>query len=158
MVSIAEIEFRTVRVADVAEYRAYLRIFWDIPLGLNRYFTQRSDEFIDDWMRSARSRETDLNTFSGIALHQSAIVGVHILRIYEEYERRGAHIAGLWVRDGYRGLGIARTLKEDGEAWARRVGAAFLNTNVHVENTEMARFNEKAGFKVFRLNMRKDLA
>jgi GNAT superfamily N-acetyltransferase len=157
MVSITEIEFRTVRSADAAEYCTYLRLFWDIPIGLN-HFTRRSDEFIENWMRSARAKETDLNTFSGIALHRGAIVGVHILRTYEEYERLGAHIAGLWVREGYRGIGIARRLKENGEGWARRVGAEFLNTNVHVENAGMLRINERAGFRVFRLNMRKDLA
>jgi len=158
MVSSADVEFRTVRVGDDAEYRAYLRLFWDIPIGLNRYFTRRSDEFIEDWMRSARTNETDLNTFSAIALHRGAIVGLHILRIYEEYERRGAHIAGLWVSEGYRGIGIARRLKENGEAWARRVGAEFLNTNVNVEHSQMLRINEMAGFRPFRLNMRKDLA
>jgi|SRR5271157_5666586 len=109
-------------------------------------------------MQSARAEETDLNTFSGIALHRYAIVGVHILRAYEEYERLGAHITGLWVHEGYRGIGIARRLKDNGEAWARRVGEEFLNTNVQVENAEVLRINEKAGFTVFRLNMRKDLA
>lgn len=157
MVSNAEIEFRAVRVADPAEHRAYLRLFWDIPLGLDRYFTRRTDEYLDDWMKSARARETDLNTHSGIALCRGEIVGVHVLRTSEEYERLGVHIAGLWVREEFRSIGIARRLKQDGESWARRVGAEFLNTNVHRTNEAMLRINEKAGFTVFRLNLRKDL-
>jgi GNAT superfamily N-acetyltransferase len=67
-------------------------------------------------------------------LHLGAIVGVHILRIYEEYERRGAHVAGLWVSEGYRGIGIARRLKENGEAWGRRVGPSF-STQTSMSNT-----------------------
>lgn len=157
MAAISEIEFRTVRVDDPAEHRAYLRLFWDIPLALDRYFKRRSDEFVEEWMESARAKETELDTFSGIALHRDEIVGVHILRVFEEYERLGVHIAGLWVREGYRGIGIARRLKEDGEVWARRLGAAFLNTNVQAGNERMLGINEKAGFAVYRLNMRKDL-
>jgi GNAT superfamily N-acetyltransferase len=128
-----------------------------LPIGLNRYFTRRSDEFVRTGCALRVPRRLISTSFSVIALHRGAIIGVHILRIYEEYERRGAHIAGLWVSEGYRGIGIARRLKEDGEAWARRVGAEFLNTNVHVDHGEMLRFNERVGFKAFRLNMRKDL-
>jgi GNAT superfamily N-acetyltransferase len=157
MAAITEIEFRAVRADDPAEYRAYLRLFWDIPLGLDRYFTRRTDAFVEEWMQSARARETDSNTFSGIALHRKNTVGVHILRAFEEYERLGAHIAGLWVREECRGIGIARRLKQGGEAWARRVGAEFLNTNVQTENERMLRINERAGFTVVRLNMRKGL-
>ena len=144
-------------MADPDEHRAWFRLFWDIPIDLNRYFTRRSDEFVYDWMVSARAKETDLNTFSGIALYDQAIIGVLLLRIFEEYERLGAHIAGLWVHQDYRGVGVGRTLKENGEAWAREAGAEFLNTNVQVENARMRRINQEAGFTPFRLNMRKDL-
>ena len=156
-ISLEEIEFRTVRADDPKEFRTYLRIFWDIPLQHNRYFTKRSDAFIDDWMASARAQETEQNTHSGIAVHGDDIVGIHILRAYEEYERQGAHIAGLWVREDLRRFGIARRLKEAGEAWARSIGAEWLNTNVQADNAQMLRINERAGFRLFRMNLRKDL-
>ena len=74
-----------------------------------------------------------------------------------EYEGPAAHIAGLWVHPDYRRLGIARRLKSDGEDWARSVGARFLNTNLEAENEGMLRLDQEQGFRVFRLNMRKDL-
>lgn len=84
-------------------------------------------------------------------------MGLHLLRFFEETEGPAAHIAGLWVHPDYRRIGIARRLKADGEAWARGVGARFLNTNVVPENAAMLRLNEAEGFRVFRFNMRKDL-
>jgi GNAT superfamily N-acetyltransferase len=157
MFSLEAIEFRTVRQEDDAEFLAYLRLFWDHPLGQNPYFKQRTDAFVERWARSARERETSDNTFSGIALHGEEIVGLHLLRLYDEYEGPAAHIAALWVHPDYRRIGIARRLKLKGEVWARIVGAKFLNTNVTPENDAMLRLNEDHGFRVFRLNMRKDL-
>ena len=157
MISLETIEFRTVRREGDAEFLAYQRLFWDLPLSQNPYFERRTDEFVESWARSARERETPDNTFSGIALHGEKIVGLHLLRFYEEYEGPAAHIAGLWVHPDYRRIGIARRLKIDGEAWARSVGARFLNTNVMPENAAMLRLNQAEGFHVFRLNMRKDL-
>lgn len=58
----------------------------------------------------------------------------------------------------YRCVRIARRVKGSEEGWARQLGAEVLNTNVHVENAETLRINEKAAFRVLRLNIRKDLA
>jgi GNAT superfamily N-acetyltransferase len=157
MISVDKIEFRTARQEDDAEIFAYQRLFWDLPLSQNPYFQKRTDQFIETWVHSSRERETPDNTFSGIALHGKKIVGLHVLRFGEEYEGPAAHIAGLWVHPDYRRIGIARKLKADGEAWARRRGAKFLNSNVMPENAAMLRLNEAEGFRVFRLNMRKDL-
>jgi GNAT superfamily N-acetyltransferase len=153
-----QIEFRTVDYNDDTELREYLRLFWDIPLEHNEYFTRRSDSFLDDWIQTAKRTENPGNTFSGIALDGSKIVGVHILRRFQEWEQIGVHIAGLWVHPKYRGLGIARALKLRGENWARSINASFINTNVHPGNHRMLELNNQAGFSLFRLNMRKRLS
>jgi len=152
-----EIEFRTLDYTNDAEIRAYLRLFWDLPLEHNEYFTLRSETFLDDAVRSARATERPTTTFSGIALHASQVVGLHLLHRFEEYEQIGVHIAGLWVHPDYRGIGIARTLKASGETWARSIGATFMNTNVHAQNDRMRAINEQAGYSLFRYNMRKRL-
>ena len=152
-----DISFRTLDYSSDLEVRNYLRLFWDIPLENNEYFTRRSESFVEDWVQSARSTEDASNTFPGIALHGPDIVGVHIARRFEEWEQVGVHIAGLWVHPAYRGLGIARVLKANGENWARSVGATFMNTNVQAENQRMLSVNEKAGFTLFRYNLRKRL-
>ena len=155
--NLENVEFRTLDYASDSEMRAYLRRFWDIPLEHNEYFTRRSDSFVDDWIQSARKSEDATNTFSGIALHDKEIVGVHIARRFEEWEQVGVHIAGLWVDPSYRGLGIGRVLKANGEAWARSVGATFMNTNVQAGNKRMLSINERAGFTLYRYNLRKRL-
>lgn len=155
--TLSEIEFRELDYTSEAETRAYLRLLWDLPLEQNAYFTRRSEAFLEDWMQKARATENPANTYNGIALHLGEIVGLHVLRRYEEYEQVGAHIAGLWVHPSRHKMGIARTLKEKGEAWARSIGATFINTNVHAGNERMLEINARAGFSLFRYNMRKRL-
>lgn len=155
--TLRDIEFRTLDYSNDAEMRTYLRLFWDIPLQHNEYFTRRSDEFLTDYMETARRTETPENTFSGIALFGIEIVGLHIVRRFEEWEQIGAHIVALWVHPDYRGIGIARKFKTDGENWARSVGATFMNSNIHPGNRRMLAIAEQAGFSLFRFNMRKRL-
>ncbi|MEI9892911.1 MAG: GNAT family N-acetyltransferase [Chthoniobacter sp.] len=152
-----EIEFRTVDYSSDTELRTYSRLFWNIPLEHNAYFTCRSESFLDDYVATARQTEDAGNTFSGIALHQGEIVGLHLVRRYEEWEQVGVHIAGLWVHPEYRGIGIARTLKNQGETWARSIGATFINANIQAGNRRMLKISEQAGFSLFRFNMRKRL-
>jgi len=152
-----DIEFRTLDYSDDVEMRTYLRLFWDVPLEHNEYFTRRSDEFLADYMETARRTETPDNTFPGIALHGNEIVGLHIVRRFEEWEQIGAHIVVLWVHPDYRGIGIARKFKADGESWALSVGAMFMNSNIHPGNHRMLEIAEQSGFSLFRYNMRKRL-
>lgn len=155
--TLQHIEFRTLDYSDESEMRRYLRLFWDVPLEHNEYFTRRSEEFLTDYMETARRTETPDNTFSGIALHRDEIVGLHIVRRFEEWEQIGAHIVVLWVHPDFRGLGIARKFKIDGENWARSTGATFMNSNIHPGNRRMLDIAQQAGFSLFRLNMRKRL-
>ena len=155
--TLQEIEFRTLNYSDDTEMRTYLRLFWEVPLEHSEYFTRRSEEFLAEYMATARKTETPDNTYSGIALHRGEIVGLHIVRRFEEYEQIGVHIVALWVRRDYRGLGIARKFKIEGETWARTVGATFMNSNIHAGNARMLELAEQAGFSLFRFNMRKRL-
>jgi ribosomal protein S18 acetylase RimI-like enzyme len=84
-------------------------------------------------------------------------VGLHIVRRFEEGSLVGAHIGGLWVHERCRRRGIARRLKAMGESWARSIGAAFINTNVLVNNQRMLDLNRSLGFSDYRINLRKRL-
>jgi GNAT superfamily N-acetyltransferase len=61
------------------------------------------------------------------------------------------------VAEQRRRQGVARRLKAMGEAWARKIGASFLNTNVLVDNQSMLAFNRSLGFVDYRINLRKRL-
>ncbi len=112
---------------------------------------------MSEWIESARKSDDETNTFAGLALHSGVMVGLHLLKRFEEWDQVGVHVAGLWVAQDYRGHGIARKLKIQGEEWARNIGATFMNTNVHPSNHRMLAMNERAGFSVFRYNLRKRL-
>jgi len=157
MTALDDIEFRTARGDDPIEYRSYMRIYWDIQVGIDPGFTRRSDAFLDSWIEDVRDRETERNTHNGIALHEGEIVGLYTVRAHDVYGRLGAHVAGLWVHEDYRRMGVAATLREQAEAWARGIGAEFLSANVHVDNERMLELSEEAGFEVFQLHIRKDL-
>jgi GNAT superfamily N-acetyltransferase len=164
------IEFRTLDYRDVAEVRAYLEVLYAISVEGDEFHFDKSPEFIDRAVIKARREEDESNTFAGIALEPLAgamvsgskdrkreIVGLHILRRFEEGPLIGAHIAGLWVAEHRRRLGVARRLKAMGESWARRIGAAFVNSNVLVNNERMLNLNHDLGFVAYRINLRKRL-
>jgi GNAT superfamily N-acetyltransferase len=151
------IEFRTLDYANTAEMRRYLELFYEIPAELDAYYAPKSSDFIASCIATAREQEDATNTFCGIALAQGEIVGLHILRRFQEGDLIGVHIAGLWVAEEHRGAGIARCLKERGEAWARSIGASFVNTNVAAANVRMLEINERIGFKPYKINLRKRL-
>jgi GNAT superfamily N-acetyltransferase len=167
------IELRTLDYRDVAEVRAYLELLYAISAEGDEFHVDRSAEFIDRALIKARREEDDSNTFAGIALDRvlwgagaaaprgrvrsREIVGLHVLRRFEEGPLVGAHIGGLWVAQRCRRQGLARQLKAMGESWARGIGAAFLNTNVLVQNERMLKLNHELGFVDYRVNLRKRL-
>lgn len=155
------IEYRTLNYRDAAEVRAYLELLYAISAELDAYHFEKSPELIDRAVVKVRREENETNTFAGIALDRSVrpreIVGLHVVRRTEEGPVVGAHIGGLWVAERCRRRGIARRLKAMGESWARGIGAAFVSTNVLVNNEPMLAFNRQLGFADYRVQLRKRL-
>ena len=127
VISIDEIEFRTVRRDDPAEYRAYMRLFWDVQADLDPNITRRTDEWLDAWIESVHGRETHRSTRNGVALHEGRIVGLYTLRAHDVLGRLGAHVTCVWVHDRYRRIGIAKRLRQEAEAWALAIGAELFD-------------------------------
>lgn len=151
------IVFRTLNYGDLAEVRAFVTLLHAISAEADAFHFDKSAEFIDRCVVKARREENASNTFSGLALRGKEMVGVHSLRRFEEGALVGAQVAGLWVAKHCRRQGVARTLKALGEAWARSIGAHFLNSNVLVQNTAMLELNRQLGFESYRVNLRKRL-
>ena len=152
-----KIEYRTLNYRDISEVRAFLGLLYAIAAERDPYHFEKSEEFIDRCLVKARREEDASNTFAGLALDAAEIVGLHVLRRFEEGPLVGAHVAGLWVAERCRRRGVARHLKTMGESWARSIGAAFLNSNVLVTNAPMLRLNRQLGFDDYRINLRKRL-
>jgi GNAT superfamily N-acetyltransferase len=153
----AAIVFRTLNYADLAEVRAFVTLLYAISAEADAFHFDKPAEFIDRCVIKARREENPNNTFSGLALRGKEMVGVHSLRRFEEGPLVGAQVAGLWVAKHCRRQGVARTLKALGEAWARSIGAHFLNSNVLVQNSAMLELNRQLGFESYRVNLRKRL-
>jgi GNAT superfamily N-acetyltransferase len=151
------IVFRTLNYRDSAEVRAFVTLLYAISAEADAFHFDKSAEFIDRCVVKARREENPTNTFSGLALRGKEVIGVHSLRRFEEGPLVGAQVAGLWVAKHCRRQGVARTLKAMGEAWARSIGAHFLNSNVLVQNSAMLELNRQLGFESYRVNLRKRL-
>lgn len=149
--------YRRLNYRDHDEVRRYLSLLHDISAEGDAYHFEKSPEFIDRCMIKARREENESNTFAGLAHEHREIVGLHILRRFEEGPLVGAHVGGLWVAERYRRQGIATRLKVMGEAWARSIGASFLSSNVLVGNTRMLELNHQLGYSDYRIHLRKRL-
>jgi GNAT superfamily N-acetyltransferase len=153
----ATLIFRLLNYKDISEVRAFITLLYAISAEADPFHFDKSSEFIDGCVVKARREEMPHNTFAALALEGKEMVGVHVVRRFEEGPLVGAHVAGLWVAKRWRGCGVARRLKAMGEAWARSIGAHFLNSNVLVRNDPMLELNRKLGFETYRVNLRKRL-
>lgn len=151
------IEYRTLNYRDPNEIRQYLSLLYDISRAGDAYHFEKSPEFIDWCMIKARREENESNTFAGLAHVRREIVGLHILRRFEEGPLVGAHMGGLWVAERCRRQGVATRLKGMGEEWARSIGASFLSSNVLVGNAAMLELNHRLGYEDYRIQLRKRL-
>jgi hypothetical protein len=90
-------EYRRLDYANDGEIRRYLELFYALPAELDEYYVQRSKAYIDSKIAKARQEEDEANTFAGVAVLNGEIVGLHLLRRFEEGNLVGVHVAGLWV-------------------------------------------------------------
>jgi GNAT superfamily N-acetyltransferase len=153
----AQLTYRLLNYKDIGEVRRFLTLVHAIGAEADPYYFEKTPELIDRAVIKARREENSSNTFAGLALDRGTMVAVHVLRRFEEGPLIGAQVSGLWVAPTFRRRGIARRLKEMGEAWARSIGAHFLNSNVLSQNAPMLALNRDLGFENYRINLRKRL-
>lgn len=129
-------------------------------------FRDSSDEYLPDSEEQRIKHSTKI--IDGIlkgdrkyhclaAFDQENMIAIHFLDRYEIDKQPACHIHGLWVHNNYRNQGLGKELKFLGEAWARKMGCNFMDSNVRAKNEKMISLNESLGFEVARLNFRKKL-
>jgi GNAT superfamily N-acetyltransferase len=93
-----------------------------------------------------------------VACLEGAPVGWNSLYITRDYSGRPlGKIIILYVVPEHRGRGIARRLKEEGEAWLRAAGARQVITEIDAKNERMLEINRRAGFTVKSHTLVRDL-
>lgn len=93
-----------------------------------------------------------------VAPEYPTVVGFHvILKRPHPPDIFAGDIITLWVDPKFRSQGIANALKIRGETWARSNDITYLFTGVHPSNTAMMSLNERHGFSVNQINLRKNL-
>ncbi len=86
------------------------------------------------------------------------MVGFHIVKIQKDLNGiRVGRIDTLWVRPENRNQGIAKTLKNRVESWAKSQGLKYLLTWVQASNKSMLEMNQKLGFEIVNYKMHKKL-
>lgn len=69
-----------------------------------------------------------------------------------------AHIQTLWVDPDFRKQGIAKSLKAQGEQWAKEQKLDHISTFVHGKNGSMMALNETLGFELVGYKLRKKIS
>lgn len=70
---------------------------------------------------------------------------------------RHTHVHEIYVKEGYRGSGIATRLMEKAEEWAEDRGCEYLDLMVNADNDAAISLYEEMGFDVKRYNMLKKI-
>lgn len=130
-------------------------------------FRDSSDEYLPDSAEQRIKQSTniidcilkgDQKYHCLAAFDQENMIAIHFLDRYEIDKQPACHIHGLWVHDDYRNKGLGKELKSLGEAWAKKMGCNFMDSNVRAKNEKMISLNESLGYRVARINFRKQLA
>lgn len=73
------------------------------------------------------------------------------------FNNKIAQLDALFVKEQYRGNGIARSLMKDFINWAEEKGAAYIELSVCKGNTNAINLYENEGFSINKICLRKEL-
>lgn len=129
-------------------------------------FRDSSDEYFPDTEERRIKQSTniidkilkgDQKYYCIAAFDQENMIAIHFLDRYEIDRQPACHVHGLWVHEDYRSKGLGKELKSLGEAWAKKMGCNFMDSNVRATNRKMISLNESLGYEIVRINYRKKL-
>jgi ribosomal protein S18 acetylase RimI-like enzyme len=147
------VQFRSVIGESTDMLTRLARIDNEIPRLYDPLF--KADEKMLDQRVKYFSELTD-NDFFQAGFTGEEIVAFHLLQGVKS--QNYVRVVTLWVRSDLRGRKIALTLKEMGEKWSIANGYDYIETEVNHNNPRMFQINERQGFEVVKLTMRKVLA
>ncbi len=131
-----EITYRRVHLDNIEEMQFIAAIDTAIPAKFDPIF-QVNEKTISE--RLEQLMKCQPNDFFEVAVNENErIVAFHYLNQFKgPHGILAASITTLWVAPEYRRQGIAKTLKERGEIWAKENNLDHISTFVHANNSSM---------------------
>jgi ribosomal protein S18 acetylase RimI-like enzyme len=148
------ISYRSVDLNDPVEMSLIAATDMTIPALYDSLFKVNEKTISERLSQLLRCKPDD---FFEVAINSDGkIVGYHALTQFKTpHGLMAADIQTLWVDPEFRRIGIAKTLKTRGEAWARAKGLHHIATFVSAKNERMASLNNENGFELLGYRMRK---
>jgi len=150
------LRYRRIRLEDEKEVRVICEIDAVIPAMFDPDFPS-DEKVVLDRISDLKKCFNDEDFLEVAVDQQERILGFHIVKQVEVFGRRVAQIYTLWVSPEFRNNGVAATLKQRAEVWAQDRGIGHIETWVHPRNSRMVDLNQKNGFEVVSLKMKKRL-
>ena len=157
MVEMQSIQFSGLNFSDSVEIKRIARIHQTGPLDWIKGY-EVSEEAVEQTYKVLSESNDNPKTHVIVARDENEnLVGFHWVSLGTEQGDVSARIESLWVDKKYRRKGIAKKLKQLGEAWMKENGAKKVSTAVFYVNKKMIEFNLKEGFTPGQVQMTKEL-
>jgi RimJ/RimL family protein N-acetyltransferase len=151
-----DITFRKANLSDPDEMQWIATIDMTIPATHDPLF-QVNEKTISERLQMLLKCKPD-DYFEVGVTNTGKIVGYFCMTQFQSpHGVQAASIETLWVDPDFRKQGIATTLKQRGEAWAKAKKLDHISTFVHGKNSAMLALNENLGYELVGYKLRKDL-
>jgi ribosomal protein S18 acetylase RimI-like enzyme len=148
--------FRKVDTSNPKEMQAIAAIDMGIPTLFDSLF-QVNEKTINERLEQLMKAKPD-DFFQVAVDREDKIVGYHFMNKFKTpHGVFAADIQTLWVDPSARKKGIAKTLKANGEQWAKEQKLDHISTFVHGKNAPMLSLNQDLGFELVGYKLRKKI-
>ncbi len=152
----SEITFRKVNITDPEQMQSIAALDMTIPALFDPLF-QVNEKTIGERLEKLMKAKPD--DFFQVAINGNGkIVGYHFMNKFKApHGLMAADIQTLWVDPSYRKQGIAKSVKMQGEQWAKAEKLDHISTFVHGKNAPMLALNENLEFELVGYKLRKKM-
>ena len=151
------ITFRKANLANADEIRFIAEIDARIPQAHDPEFLC-NENTINDRYEFLKNKTTHEDFFEVAINKEQKIVGFHLIKkkSYQENLFAGS-VDTTWVDPTFRGQGIALSLKQRGETWAKEQELDHIYTWVQTTNESSLSLNKKMGYEVVNIKLKKKI-
>gem|GEM_PF-544086 len=149
------ITYRRVELNNEKEMREIASIDATIPPLFDGKFKVNEESIEGYYQQLMKCTSQD---FFDVVVNEGKIIGFHFMYQFKSsHGLMAAHVHTIWVHPDFRKRGIAKTLKDRGERWAKEHRLDHISTFVHGKNSAMLDLNEELGYELVGYKLRKPL-